>query len=118
MKDALEKNVFEYLPKISLPHSNADFERIFSKINNVKTKARNKLITGTNSAILSASEGVKKTEDCTTFNPTDKLLSWMTAAQIYPTSRATSSTSCDTDRTIASLYELEEDLDEDILFDL
>lgn len=42
----------------------------------------------------------------------------MTAAQIYPTSRATSSTSCDTDRTLASLYELEEDLDEDILFDL
>lgn len=64
LKNSLGEPMFKHLPKfaldaISLPHSNADCERIFSKINNVKTKSRNKLITGTVSSILSASEGLK-----------------------------------------------------------
>lgn len=48
------------LQVMSLPHSNACCEIIFSKVYRVKTKSRNKLITETVSASLTASESIKK----------------------------------------------------------
>ncbi|KAL5246452.1 hypothetical protein ACI65C_013860 [Semiaphis heraclei] len=63
-KDDSDTTVFSNLAKfahsvLSLPHSNADCERIFSKINRTKTKGRNKLIQKTVYSILMTSEGIQ-----------------------------------------------------------
>lgn len=44
---------------LSIPHSNAECERIFSKINFIKTKPRNRLITKTINGCVLASQCVK-----------------------------------------------------------
>lgn len=56
-KDAAGNNLFADLAKfaidvLSLPWSNADVERVFSQLNTVKTKLRNRLITETVNAVL------------------------------------------------------------------
>ncbi|KAK9872141.1 hypothetical protein WA026_016195 [Henosepilachna vigintioctopunctata] len=54
------KNVSKFvLETISLPHSNADSERIFSKINLIKTKARNKMTISTVNCVLLAKQRVR-----------------------------------------------------------
>lgn len=65
---------------LSLPHSNAGSERIFSKVNLIKTKVRNRLITKTINGTLLASEYVNKSssENCLTFKPTKSMLTKMT----------------------------------------
>lgn len=57
---------------LTLPHSNAEVERVFSQLNIVKTKVRNKLIADTINAILSIRYGLKRTDDCC-YSYTDKL---------------------------------------------
>ena len=54
---------------LALPHANADTERIFSQINLIKSKTRNKLKTQTVSALLATKEGIV---DCTKFSPNKK----------------------------------------------
>lgn len=44
---------------MAFPHSNAQCERIFSKINCTKTKSRNRMICKTVSATLTTSECIK-----------------------------------------------------------
>lgn len=62
------------LSVLSLPHSNAECERVFSKINLFKTKIRCKLNTDTvNGALLSA-ECVKSEESCVKFTPSKDML--------------------------------------------
>lgn len=56
-KDSAGNNTFEELADfalevLSLPWSNADVERVFSQLNLVKTKLRNRLITSTVNAVL------------------------------------------------------------------
>ncbi|CAH2088566.1 unnamed protein product [Euphydryas editha] len=47
------KNIFDVATKVmSIPHSNADIERVFSLMNVVKTKLRNSLHLKTTNAIL------------------------------------------------------------------
>lgn len=48
------------LSVLSLQHANASCERVFSKINYIKTKSRNRLITSTVVATVIASECIKK----------------------------------------------------------
>lgn len=55
---------------LSLPHSNAECERVFSSINLIKTKTRNRLITDTINALLLAKQLVKFQGNCTNFKPT------------------------------------------------
>ncbi|XP_032688743.1 uncharacterized protein LOC116852447 [Odontomachus brunneus] len=71
---------------LSLPHSNADCERIFSQINMMKTKYRNKLKIETVNGLLLAAEYVKQSgeENCITFQPTNEMLQKMTSIVLYP----------------------------------
>lgn len=64
LKNSAEEYVFKVLPKyvlylLSLPHSNADCERILKKMNLIKANVRNKLITKTVHATMT-SELVKR----------------------------------------------------------
>ena len=44
---------------LCLPHANVDVERVFSSVNSIKTKARNRLHTKTVRALLKVKQGVK-----------------------------------------------------------
>lgn len=77
------KNLSVYVLRLLiLPHSNAACERIFSKVNLVKTDIRNRLKTNTISNILLASQKVKDVGGCHKFNP-DDLVSYMTKDNLY-----------------------------------
>ncbi|CAH0719096.1 unnamed protein product, partial [Brenthis ino] len=68
----LAKFVLEVL---SLPHANADSERIFSAVNLIKTKQRNRLLTSTINATLLAKQYIsRKHSNCTTFKPTPEII--------------------------------------------
>lgn len=66
---------------ISLSHSNADCERIFSKVNLIKTKTRNKLVTPTMSGIILAKQRVQG--DCVNFEPSKDEYDCMTNRVLY-----------------------------------
>ena len=67
-----------------LPHSNADTVRVFSQVNLIKTKLRNRMKTKTVSALLSAKGGIKITfGDCCKFSPNDELVKLMHSAVLY-----------------------------------
>lgn len=73
------------LSVMSLPNSNASCERIFSKINRVKTKSRNELITNTVSSTIMASECIKRKEgSCYNFQPWKEIFDSMTSTNLYP----------------------------------
>lgn len=55
------------LDVLCLPHSNADCERIFSQVNNMKTKMRNKLMTSTVNKTLLARQLIQNQGNCTKF---------------------------------------------------
>ncbi|XP_045492339.1 uncharacterized protein LOC123691815 [Colias croceus] len=76
------KNISKFvLEVISLPHSNADSERIFSQVNLVKTKARNKMTVSTVNGVLLAKQRVRgKGNDCTTYDPSQSEYSRMNKA--------------------------------------
>lgn len=68
------ENIFTLLPQfvpqfLSLPTSNADAERIFSKVNLNKTHLRNKLLPSTQAALVSTSETVTAVGVCVSFEP-------------------------------------------------
>ncbi|KYN50039.1 hypothetical protein ALC62_00066 [Cyphomyrmex costatus] len=70
------------LDVLVLPHSSADCERIFSKINHIKTSSRNKFLSNTVQGLLAAAECISDV-GCINFQPSDKMLSYMTADNIY-----------------------------------
>lgn len=72
------------LSTMSLPHSNACCERIFSKVNRVKAKPRNKLVTDTVAATIMASECIKNKGCCYNFKPGKEMLDMMTSNNLYP----------------------------------
>ncbi|KYN50097.1 hypothetical protein ALC62_00125, partial [Cyphomyrmex costatus] len=94
-KGAAEKSEFDELARFALdalclPHSNADCERIFSRVNLIKTKYRNKLKIETVNGSILATECVKRQcaeeekSNCVTFKPTEKMFERMTANVLYP----------------------------------
>lgn len=95
-KDDGDTTIFSNLAQfalsvLSLPHSNADCERIFSKINRTKTKGRNKVVQKTVYSILMASEGIQygqygtkiNKNTCVTFKPPKQMLKLMNTNNLY-----------------------------------
>ena len=59
---------------LALPVSNADAERLFSKLNHLKTETRNRMSIATARALLHVKEFVKDQEACYLAQPTDEML--------------------------------------------
>ena len=59
---------------LSLPISNTDAERLFSKLNLIKTDARNKLSTESVHALTVISEAVREHECCYKFKPSQTMV--------------------------------------------
>lgn len=70
-----------------LPHVNADCERVFSTVNCLKTKLRQRLKTETINGILHAKQKIKggrqSNSNCVKFTPSKDMLSRMTKAKLY-----------------------------------
>lgn len=96
------KNVSKFvLNVISLPHSNADSERIFSHINLIKTKTRNKMVIPTVNGVLLAKQRIKhKDANCTTYEPSQAEYSRMNKALMYKNKNPSESTA----KKIGDLY--------------
>ncbi|XP_036234247.2 SCAN domain-containing protein 3 [Bactrocera oleae] len=102
------KNVSKFvLNVISLPHSNADSERIFSHINLIKTKTRNNMMVSTVNGILLAKQGVKSNVNCTTYEPSQSEYDRLNKSLMYK--RKTTSES--TNKKLCDLYD-DSDLEE------
>jgi hypothetical protein len=67
---------------LNLPHSNAECERIFNKINLIKTKIRNSLSNSTINGAALASQTVKKAANCTNCEA-DDMVRLMTKVNLY-----------------------------------
>lgn len=73
---------FTLLPKfaltiLSLPTSNVDVERIFSKVNLIKTKQRNKISTLTLTSLIIVAEMIKSRGGCVNFEPSERLMNFV-----------------------------------------
>lgn len=86
-KDYFELGKFS-LDILTLPHSNADCKRLFSKINMTKTSSRNRLITSTVASTVMTSECVSYSSvpngNCISFEPNKNLMDRMTSNNLYP----------------------------------
>ncbi|CAG5001030.1 unnamed protein product [Parnassius apollo] len=68
---------------LALPNSNAECERVFSPINDTRTKNRNRLITETIKGNMLAKQAIcRHGGNCVNFLPTDKMLKSFTS-EIY-----------------------------------
>ena len=78
-KDAAGESRFNNLAQFALalytlPYSNAEVERIFSKMNHFKSKLRNKMASPTTDALIRVDGGLKwRGEQCYNFNVTDNM---------------------------------------------
>jgi len=77
--EQLFTNLSEFILTIlSLPQSNCACERLFSKVNLIKTKLRNKLMTDTLNGLINSSECIKP-YSCYKFKPSKEMLNSMTS---------------------------------------
>lgn len=88
IRDGTEKPPFGVLCKfmetlLCLPHANVDVERIFSEVNNIKTKKRNRLKLKTLHAILQVKQGVRESGGCTKFGPPQGARQLMASHTLY-----------------------------------
>ena len=79
------KNLANFvLGVLSLPHSNADCERIFSEVNIMKTKKRNQLITETINGTLMTRQYLRNEGNCTKFKQVaDEMIKMMKSKDKY-----------------------------------
>lgn len=75
------------LSVLSLPHSNADCERVFSTVNCIKTKQRNRLNTDTINGALHTKQYIKGGRECgnncVNFQPSDEMFNRMSKNVLY-----------------------------------
>lgn len=82
-----DKNNFPDLAKfaldiLSLPHSNAQWERGFSKLNLFKTKTRSRLNIDTINSALLTSDGTKRQNSCIQFKPSKEMVAQINNSQV------------------------------------
>ena len=71
------KNLSKFaLQMLSLPVSNADAERLFSKLSLIKTETRNRLSIKNLKSLLYVSEAVKEQEACYLFQPSEAMINY------------------------------------------
>lgn len=85
LKDQRGEKLFKFLPTfmlsiLSLPHSNAACERLFSQVNDIKTKKRNKLITKTIKGNILAQQSIRRSGNCVDFTPSKEMVNKMTSS--------------------------------------
>lgn len=97
----LSKFVLDF---ISLPHSNADSERVFSQVNLIKTKSPNKMGVSTVNAVVLAKQRLKSKGDCSTYEPTQTEFSRMTESMMYKKKTESDPDNIAADQTIGELY--------------
>ncbi|CAG4966052.1 unnamed protein product [Parnassius apollo] len=94
------------LDVLCIPYANADCERIFSKINLIKTKSRNRILTNTINNVVIASDSAKHLEKgCISFEPTRQMANKIVSNVLYATTSLQSNPSTSTRRD----FELEEE---------
>lgn len=109
---------FKHLAKfclhvISLLHSNAECKRIFSKVNQIKTKFKNKMITETMNGLILAKQRVK---NCVQYEPSKIEYSYMTKSVLYPNTKPNKDAN-ESKKFIADLYEADVcDIDKIIIY--
>ena len=83
---------------LCLPHANVDVERVFSSVNLIKTKTRNRLHTETVGALLKVKRKVSKTGGCCNFTPPREVKERISSSVLYHSrSRAVQSDNSDSD---------------------
>lgn len=83
-KNLKYKNLSTFAKHIlCLPVSNAKCERIFSDVNRIKTKDRNRFINKNVSSIVHAKEGLRDINGCSSFNPDENFIKSMDDKQMY-----------------------------------
>ena len=93
-KDAAGESRFNNLAQLALalytlPYSNTEVERIFSKINHFKGKLRNKIASPTRDALFRVDGGLKwRGEQCYNFNITDNMKSKFSLETIHKVNAA------------------------------
>ncbi|CAG5039789.1 unnamed protein product [Parnassius apollo] len=95
---------------LCIPHANADCERIFSKINLIKTKSRYRIdeMTNTINNVVIASDSTKRLEKgCISFKPTKQMANEIVFNVLYAITSLQSNPSTSTRRD----FELEEEDD-------
>eukprot|EP00794_Sanderia_malayensis_P015248 gene15248-16822_t len=88
-KDAAGEPKFANIARLaialySLPYSNAEVERIFSKMNNFKSKLRNKMASPTTDALIRIDSSLKwRGEECHNFKVTNEMKKKFNAETVY-----------------------------------
>lgn len=119
-EDASNVNPYHELSSValtilSLPHSKAEIERVFSQMNHIKSKLRNMMKTDTINAILHIRYGLKRmSKTCVTYNFPNDTLDLVTSSQKYKQSRE-STLDRPMPSTSTSFTEIDENEDEVLL---
>lgn len=99
-RDAAGSNPFHELAQLavhvlSLPHSNAEVERVFSQLGVVKTNQRNCLSTASTNAVLSVRSGLRRLGKCCyTYDLPDTVTRKVGTMQAYSSALAPRSNTC------------------------
>lgn len=88
LRNAGGELMFPWLPTFALrvlplPHANADCERIFNKINLIKVKLRNRLVTDTVESLVLSSQYVNNNGKCHSLEVPERMLDHMTSKHLY-----------------------------------
>ena len=98
---------------LSLPHSNAEVERLFSQLNIVKNKLRSSLSLKSVNAVLAVRNGLKRLEkDCYMYDIPKSVLEKIGTMAAYSESYSTPSTSTASASSFSTIPTLVEEDDE------